>query len=50
MVAASGLGGPITMPANAQGFVIRNPEAAKQWLREKRDEEEYHDSRLEICE
>jgi hypothetical protein len=31
-------------------FVESNPDAAKQWLREKRDQQECHDTRIEIVE
>jgi hypothetical protein len=31
-------------------LVESHPEDVKQWLQQKRDEEEYHKSRLEVCE
>ena len=37
-------------PSPPQTLVESHPEEVKKWLIEKRDEEEYHKSRLELCE
>jgi hypothetical protein len=51
-VMALALGVPLSgfKPSPPQTLVGSHPEEVKQWLQEKRDEEEYHKSRLEICE
>jgi hypothetical protein len=42
--------GPATAPTNAMMTVFQNQGAAAQWLQEKRDQAEWHATRLEICE
>jgi hypothetical protein len=51
-VMALALGVPLSgfKPSPPQTLVESNSEEVKQWLQEKRDEEEYHKSRLEVCE
>jgi hypothetical protein len=51
-VMALALGVPLSgfKPSALQMLVQSHPEEVKQWLQEKRDEEEYHKTRLEICE
>jgi len=42
--------GPATAPTKAMMIVYQSQDAVAQWLREKRDEVEWHATRLEICE
>jgi hypothetical protein len=49
-VTAPSIGFGAAMPTNAMMTVFQNQEAATRWLQEKRDQAEYHATRLEICE
>ena len=51
-VMALALGVPLSSfrPSPPQKLVESNPDEVRKWLQEKRDEEEYHKSRLELCE